>query len=105
PGGALGERGRHREALNAVDAGHALITERGASVDVARCDHNAGVIPAELGRPDEARTRYEAAAAAYLATLSWGEAATSCRAVADLLADAGETALAMEALATAAQLH
>jgi tetratricopeptide (TPR) repeat protein len=104
-GGALVQRGRHGDALAVVDAARALYEELGAAVDVARSDHNAGVILAEHGRPDEARERYRRAALGYGANLRWGEAATSWRAVADLLADAGECDAALEALATAAQLH
>jgi tetratricopeptide (TPR) repeat protein len=104
-GGALVQRGRHGDALAVVDAARALYEELGAAVDVARSDHNAGVILAEHGRPDEARERYRRAALGYGANLRWGEAATSWRAVADLLADAGESDAALEALATAAQLH
>jgi tetratricopeptide (TPR) repeat protein len=104
-GGALVQRGRHGEALAVVDAARTLYEELGAAVDVARSDHNAGVILAEHGQPTEARERYRAAAVGYAANLRWGESATSWRAVADLLADAGEVAEALEALATAAQLH
>jgi tetratricopeptide (TPR) repeat protein len=104
-GGALVQRGRHGEALAVVDAAHSLYEELGSVADIARSDHNAGVILAEHGQPDEARRRYHAAAVGYGTALRWGEAATSWRAVADLLADAGEMAPALEALATAAQLH
>lgn len=104
-GGALVERGQHREALSAVDAALALYAEVGARRDVARCDHNAGVILAELGQTVEARARYERAAMRYMEVLAWGEAATSWRAVADLLADAGRHADALDALATASKLH
>jgi tetratricopeptide (TPR) repeat protein len=104
-GGALVQQGRHGEALAVVDAARTLYEELGAVADVARSDHNAGVILSEHGRADEALGRYHAAALGYGTALRWGEAATSWRAVADLLADAGDAAAALEALATAAQLH
>jgi tetratricopeptide (TPR) repeat protein len=104
-GGALVQRGRHGEALAVVDAARHLYDELGIAVDVARSDHNAGVILAEHGRPDEACERYRSAAVGYASCLRWGEAATSWRAVADLLADAGDVPAALEALETAAQLH
>jgi tetratricopeptide (TPR) repeat protein len=104
-GGALVQRGRHGEALAVVDAARTLYADLGAAVDVARSDHNAGVILAEHGQPEEACARYRDAAVGYGANLRWGEAATSWRAVADLLADAGDVAEALDALATAAQLH
>lgn len=104
-GGALIQRGRHGEALAVVDAARTLYEEFGAVAEMARSDHNAGVILAEHGRPDEARERYQAAALGYGTALRWGEAATSWRAVADLLADAGDVDAALDALATAAQLH
>lgn len=104
-GGALVQSGRHREALAVVDAARARYEELGHLADVARSDHNAGVILAEQHRTDEALERYRDAATGYGACLRFGDAATSWRAVADLLADAGRTAEALEALATAAQLH
>jgi tetratricopeptide (TPR) repeat protein len=104
-GGALVQRGRHGEALAVVDAARALYAQLGSAADVARSDHNAGVILAEGGHPDEARARYRDAAVGYGASLHWGEAATSWRAVADLLVDAGDAAEGLVALATAAQLH
>lgn len=104
-GGALVQRGRHGEALAVVDAARTLYDDLGSAVDVARSDHNAGVILAEHGRPAEACARYRDAARGYELALRWGEAATSWRAVADLLADAGDAAGALDALATAAQLH
>jgi tetratricopeptide (TPR) repeat protein len=104
-GGALVGIGKHADALVVVDAARELYAELGALVDVARCDHNAGVILAELHRNGEARERYELAAQRYAVVLYWGEAATSWRAVADLLADAGDIEGALAALVTAAQLH
>jgi len=104
-GGALVQRGKHADALMVVDAARTLYEELGSVIDVARCDHNAGVILAELNRLDEARHRYRVAAERYTVVLCWGEAATSWRAVADLLADAGDVDGALAALATAAQLH
>jgi tetratricopeptide (TPR) repeat protein len=104
-GGVLVQRGRHTDALAVVDSARALYEQLGAAVDVARSDHNAGVILAEGGRPAEARERYRDAAMRYGANLQWGEAATSWRAVADLLVESGDTAEGLAALATAAQLH
>ena len=104
-GGALVQRGKHADALTVVEAARTLYDELGAVVDVARCDHNAGVILAELHRLDESVERYRLAAERYAVTLCWSEAATSWRAVADLLADAGDTAGALEALHNAAELH
>jgi tetratricopeptide (TPR) repeat protein len=104
-GGALVQRGKHREALAVVDAARALYEELGSPADVARSDHNAGVILAEASQPAEAQVRYRAAAEGYGAALRFGEAATSWRAVADLLADDGDVEAALEALHVAAQLH
>jgi tetratricopeptide (TPR) repeat protein len=104
-GGLLVQRGKHADALAVVEAARSLFEELGAVVEVARCDHNAGVILAELHRVEESAVRYRQAAERYGATLCWSEAATSWRAVADLLADAGEIEDALVALRTAAQLH
>jgi tetratricopeptide (TPR) repeat protein len=49
--------------------------------------------------------RYRMAAERYGVILCWSEAATSWRAVADLLADAGDTEGALAALRAAAELH
>jgi tetratricopeptide (TPR) repeat protein len=104
-GGLLVQRGKHADALTAVESARALYEELGAVVDVARCDHNAGVILAELHRVEESIERYRLAAERYGVTLCWSEAATSWRAVADLLADEGAVEPALEALRTASQLH
>lgn len=104
-GGVLVQLGRHGEALAVVDAARTLYEELAAPVDIARSDHNAGVILAEHGRLEEATVRYRDAALGFGACLRWSDAATSWRAVADLLADAGCPDEALEALATAAQLH
>ena len=42
-GGALVQRGRLGEAIEAVEAAKALYLAAGSPVDVARCDHNAEV--------------------------------------------------------------
>jgi tetratricopeptide (TPR) repeat protein len=104
-GGLLVQRGKHADALTVVESARTLYEELGAVVDVARCDHNAGVILAELHRMEESVERYRLAAERYGATLCWSEAATSWRAVADLLADAGDDESALAALRTASQLH
>jgi hypothetical protein len=49
-GGALVQRGRHAEALEAVEAAKALYAAAGSMLDVGRCDHNAGVILSDLER-------------------------------------------------------
>jgi tetratricopeptide (TPR) repeat protein len=104
-GGALVHRRGHDEALAAVEAARALYIEAGAEAEVARCDHNAGVILAELGRRAEALDRYAAAEVGYRSLLRWPEAATAGRAVADLLADEGRIDEALTALEAAARLH
>lgn len=104
-GGALVQRGEHAEALAAVDAARALYQEAGAEVDVARCDHNAGVILGDMDRFEEALARYADAEVAYRGLLRWPEAATAGRAMADLLADAGRIDEALTALEGAARLH
>jgi tetratricopeptide (TPR) repeat protein len=104
-GGALVQRGQHRDALAVVDAARGLYEELDAPADMARCDHNAGVILAESGKTGEARQRYQQAAEGYEAILKLGEAATSWRAVADLRADEGDVDAALVCLQVAAQLH
>jgi tetratricopeptide (TPR) repeat protein len=104
-GGALVQRGRHAEAREVVEAARVLYDEAGCDADVARCDHNLGVILTDLNLADEAAQAYRSASDRYRLTLRWGEAATSLRAVADLLADAGCTDDAFANLLAAALLH
>ena len=104
-GGALVQRGRLGEAIEAVEAAKALYLAAGSPVDVARCDHNAGVILSDLEQEDEAIERYGEARALYEEHLRWGDAATSARSAADLLAARGRREEALEQLAAAARLH
>ena len=60
-GGALVQRGRHAEAREVVEAARALYDAVDADADVARCDHNLGVILTELHRMDEATDAYRRA--------------------------------------------
>jgi tetratricopeptide (TPR) repeat protein len=104
-GGVLVQQGRHSEALEVVEAARVLYGEAGCTVDLARVDHNAGVILAELNRMEAARERYHQAALGYAEALRWGEAATSWRALADLLATEGRIDEALPMLHAAVQLH
>ena len=104
-GGALVQRGRHAEALEAVEAAKTLYLTAAADVDVARCDHNAGVILSDLEREEEAIERYAEARTRYEQHLRWGDAATSARSAADLLGGLGRREEALDQLAAAARLH
>jgi tetratricopeptide (TPR) repeat protein len=104
-GGALVQRGRRTEALEVIEAARVLFANDGAVVDVARSDHNAGMLLAELGRRDDAIERYRRARDGYRATLHYGEAAVALRAEADLLAAGGDGDDALAALEEAAALH
>jgi tetratricopeptide (TPR) repeat protein len=104
-GGVLVQQGRHQEAFEVVEAAKTLYADAGCVGDVARAEHNAGVILAELNRLDEARERYYRAAMGYGDALRWADAATSWRALADLLASEGRVDEALPMLEAAVQLH
>jgi tetratricopeptide (TPR) repeat protein len=102
---ALTRSGRSGEAHAAVMAARAIYLELGESLDVARCDHNAGVILGDLDRRDEAIDLFRRASAGYCEILRWSAAASSLRAAGELLAESGRTGEALEAMVSAAALH
>jgi tetratricopeptide (TPR) repeat protein len=101
----LARVGRVTEAHEAVAAAREIYVEIGAELDVARCDHNAGVVLGDLDRRDDAIAGFRHASAGYSRLLRWPAAASSLRAAGELLIEAGRVDEALDALLTAAAMH